>query len=259
VRVGIIGLGHVGRAVRTLFEGHADVVAYDEAFDDQYPESDLARSDLAVVCVSTPMLEGGACDTGNVYRAVKRLPVERVLIKSTIPPGTTDRLIAETSKKICFSPEYIRETTYWSSFATAGHDSIPFVILGGAQDVTGALIEDLCPILGPEKVYFQCSALEAEIIKYMENAYLATKVTFVNEFYEICRAFGADWHTVREGWLLDPRIERHHTMVLEKDRGFSGRCLPKDVNAIVHAATVNGYDAEFLRSVISNNRRLRGE
>jgi UDPglucose 6-dehydrogenase len=66
-------------------------------------------------------------------------------------------------------------------------------------------------VLGPTKTYFQCSAIEAEIIKYMENSYLATKVSFVNEFRRICETFGADWHAVREGWLLDPRVEPTHT------------------------------------------------
>lgn len=90
----------------------------------------------------------------------------------------------------------------------------------------------------------------------MENAFLATKVTFVNEFYEVCRAFGADWHTVREGWLLDPRIGRSHSAVFPDARGVSGKCLVKDVNAIVKAAAGQGYEASFLIEMLKSNARF---
>jgi len=85
------------------------------------------------------------------------------------------------------------------------------VVLGGEPKVRRWFVDLLQPVLGPAKTYFQCRAREAEIIKYMENAYLAAKVSFVNEFRRICEAFGADWHAVREGWLLDPRVEPAHT------------------------------------------------
>jgi UDPglucose 6-dehydrogenase len=135
----------------------------------------------------------------------------------------------------------------------------PFSIVGGLPALRRSLINDLCSVLGPEKTYFQCSAIEAEIIKYMENAYLATKVTFVNEFFEICKAFDADWHTVREGWLLDPRFERSHSAVFPDNRGFAGRCLPKDMNAIIEAVRAAGYDPQLLRSVLESNRRFGGD
>ena len=93
-------------------------------------------------------------------------------------------------------------------------------------------------------------------MKYMENSYLALKVTFVNEFYEICRTFGADWHAVREGWLLDPRVERSHTAVFINQRGFGGRCLPKDVNAIAAAAVAAGYTPGLLQEVLASNDRF---
>jgi nucleotide sugar dehydrogenase len=259
VRIAIIGLGHVGRSVRTTFGGFAETVEYDIATHDTYPEEDLARCDFGVVCVGTPMRPDGSCDTDPVRDAVRRLPLDRVLIKSTVAPGTTDRLIAETGKTICFSPEYIGESTYYSPFHAAGPRATPFVIVGGAPEPRRAFIDDLCPVLGPEKTYFQCSAVEAELVKYMENAYLATKVTFVNEFYEICRAFQADWHSVREGWLLDPRVERSHSSVFPEARGFSGRCLPKDVHAIVAASGGAGYEAHFLLAVLESNRRFGGD
>jgi UDPglucose 6-dehydrogenase len=93
----------------------------------------------------------------------------------------------------------------------------------------------------------------------MENAYLAAKVSFVNEFRRICETFGADWHTVREGWLLDPRVEPAHTAAFARAPGFGGKCLPKDLCAIIHAATSTGYDPALLREVLRSNERFGGE
>jgi len=85
---------------------------------------------------------------------------------------------------------------------------------------------------GHHCVYYACSAVEAEIIKYMENSFLTTKVAFVNQFYDIANLFGADWHRVREGWLLDERVGRAFSAVFADNRGFGGKCLPKDISAI---------------------------
>lgn len=259
MKVGIIGMGPVGRSMRQMFEVDAQIVEYDKAMHEEYPETELAECDFAVVCVGTPMRDDGTCDVGNVEEAVSRLPVRLILLKSTVIPGTTDRLVKETGKRICFSPEYIRETTYFHTFGNRGAASIPFFVVGGEPADRQALINNIIPILGPEKIYFQCTAIEAEIIKYMENSYLAAKVTFVNEFFEICKTFGADWHTVREGWLLDPRVDRAHTLVFPQSRGFGGRCLPKDVNAIVEASAAAGYEADLLQAILDSNRRFGGD
>jgi UDPglucose 6-dehydrogenase len=114
-------------------------------------------------------------------------------------------------------------------------------------------------VLGPNKTYFQCDALDAELIKYTDNAYLAVKVTFVNEMRNMADAIGADWHTVREGWLLDPRIERAHTAAFQDSPGFAGKCLPKDLAALIATACNHGHDPAFLRQVeASNDVRRRG-
>lgn len=259
VRIGIIGMGHVGRSMFDLFAQHAQVVTFDANGHEEYPEGELAACDAGVVCVDTPMGEGGACDIRKVCNAVQRLPMGRVLVKSTIAPGTTDFLIKTTGKQICFSPEYIGESSYYQPFWADGVRAVPFMIFGGEPALRRWFIDLLLPLLGPSKVYFQCSALEAEIIKYMENSYFATKVSFVNEFRRICATFGADWHTVREGWLLDPRVEPMHTAVFTHSPGFTGKCLPKDVHAIVHAATAAGYSPALLIEVLRSNQRFRGE
>jgi UDPglucose 6-dehydrogenase len=131
--------------------------------------------------------------------------------------------------------------------------------LGGDPSARRHFIDLLQPVLGPARTYFQCTAIEAEIIKYMENAYRATKVTFVTEFRRICETFGADWHTVRGGWLLDPRIEPAHTAAFASTPGFGGKCLPKDLAAIIRAAADAGYSPGLLSEVLHSNQRFRDQ
>lgn len=257
MKIGIIGMGHVGTTMRELLHRHADLVTYDLTDTDPYPHDALAECEFAIVCVNTPPDAAGGCDISNVVDAIKQLPTRRILLKSTVAPGTTDYLADVTGRTICFSPEYVGESTYHHPFWTDSAAAVPFVIVGGPPDARRFFIDALLPVLGPSKVYFQCTAVEAEVIKYMENTYFATKVTFVNEFFEICRALGADWHAVREGWLLDPRVEPMHTAVFPADRGYAGRCLPKDVAAIIRAATSAGYHPDFLAEVQRSNARMR--
>jgi UDPglucose 6-dehydrogenase len=257
MRVGIVGMGTVGHAMRDMFAPVAGIVEYDVAGSEQYPRQQLAECDFAVICVSTPMAGDRSCDTVNVEQAVEALPLDRILIKSTVPPGTTDRLAAATGKHICFSPEYVGESNYPDAGWGRRTGDVPFLVIGGAPADRSWFLDRLVQVLGPAKSYFQCSAREAEIIKYMENSFLATKVAFVNEFYEICQTFEADWHTVREGWLLDPRIGTSHSAVFPDARGFGGKCLPKDVNAIISAAAEAGYKAQLLEEVLAANDRVR--
>lgn len=241
-----------------LFENHASIVTYDLRHDKNYPAKDLASCDFGVVCVDTPQAHDGSCDASHVAEAITKLPVESILLKSTVPPGTTDMLVERTGKSICYSPEYVGETDYYNPFWSDGIRGIPFVVLGGEPTVRHRFIDILMPILGATKVYFQCTAGEAEVIKYMENAFLAMKVTFITEFCRICQALGVDWHTVREGWLLDPRVNASHTAVFPRSPGFSGKCLPKDLSAIIHTSTSAGYVPELLLEVLKSNTRFRG-
>jgi UDPglucose 6-dehydrogenase len=256
-KIAVIGVGFVGKAMIQLLDPIAEVITYDKARDAGYPAARIADCDFAVICVDTPQGPDGRCDVSNVREALTALPVTRVLLKSTISPGTTELLAAETGKSICFSPEYIRETQYYGDDWNRHMSDVEFTILGGDPEIRHWMIGALTPLFGPSHIWFQCSALEAEIIKYMENSWLATKVTFVNEFYEICRALDADWHTVREGWLLDPRVGRSHSAVFERERGYSGKCLPKDVQAIIAAAVAVGYDPKLLKAVKDANDGFR--
>lgn len=260
--IGIVGNGRVGSAVIELFKKHYSILAYDPLYIAQAPIEnirftssigELSQCLFVIICVPTPQAPDGSCDSSLVDQTVKSIPNDFIIIKSTIEPATTDRLKKETGKRIVFSPEYIGESTYYNPYFNTSMMETPFVVLGGDKDDTSAVIDLLLPILGPMKTYFQTSALNAEMIKYVENTYFATKVTFVNEIYEICKKIGADWNEVREGWLLDPRIERMHTAVFPNKRGFGGKCYPKDLSTLIAASVKNGYEPKLLKQVERSN------
>jgi nucleotide sugar dehydrogenase len=255
--VGVLGRGHVGRGVEELFQGHREVVAWDVADDRALPADDLARCEFVFVCVGTPEGPDGSADLSAVHAALGTIPGPKVVLKSTVPPGTTTVLADEYQKDICFWPEYIGESRYHNPFFAERIVDVPFVILGGPSRITQETVDLLLPVLGPTKSYFQCRAIEAELIKYTENTFFASKVTFVNEMRNIASRFGADWHTIREGWLLDPRVSPMHTAAFATDPGFSGKCLPKDLAALIAAASEAGYDPQFLRAIQSSNERFR--
>lgn len=257
MRIGIIGMGVVGTAMANLLGPYAEIVAYDKGKEGRYPAADLAACDLVVICVDTPATPDGSCDLRNIEEAVLRVPNELLLIRSTVVPGTTDQLVRRTNKRICVSPEYVGETPYANSAWPGGESEMPFFIVGGAAATRTQVVDMFLPVLGPDIQFFQCEAVEAELIKYMENSYLAAKVTFVNEWYEICRAYEVDWHRVREGWLLDPRVGRSHSAVFPASRGFGGRCLPKDLLGIIAASRERGYEPRLLAQILNINESFQ--
>jgi nucleotide sugar dehydrogenase len=257
MKVGLVGRGHVGRAVERLIAPHHDLVSWDVADGGDLPMNQFRDCAMAVVAVGTPSDDDGRLDIGTVREAIEALPNERILLKSTVPPGTTDTLCSKLGREICYWPEYVGQSTYHNPFFPSEIAEVPFVILGGTASATTWALRLLQPMLGPTITYYRCSAVEAEMVKLTENAYFAAKVTFVNEIQRICEAVGADWDTVREGWLLDPRVERMHTLVFPDDPGFDGACLPKDVLGLVLAARDAGYGPAFLEQVLASNDHFR--
>jgi nucleotide sugar dehydrogenase len=256
-KIAIVGLGYVGKAYEKLFP---NTVLYDpfKGLDDK---DAINKCDLAIVSVPTAMQEDGSCDISIIDETIKWLETPLILIKSTIPPGTTKNLKQKYHKRICHSPEYIGEGGYYIPFWEFPHPTEPqhhsFMIIGGDPQDREDILAFFFPILGPTKVYYQVDETTSELIKYFENAAIATKVTLCNEFYELARTFGVSYSQVREGLVLDERQGKMFTSVFKDKRGFGGKCLPKDVNAIVFAAKLAGYNPEFLEEVLKSNERFK--
>ncbi len=257
--IGIVGYGVVGKALAKLFgkeTSDQNLWIYDKGlagFNSAKYRGGIQTCDLVFVAVPTPEGADGACDVSAIEEVVSwvRPPM---CLKSTVPPGTVDRLTATTGKSICFSPEYVGETKWhpWKGIETHG-----FVIVGGEKSACDLAIRAYQQFLGPLVHYYITDAKTAELCKYMENAFLATKVAFVNQFYDLACAYGVNFNELREIWLADERIGRSHTIVME-ERGYRGRCLPKDMAAIIHEAkemggaplleAVDRYNDEVCRS-----------
>ncbi len=235
--VGIVGYGVVGKALAKLFGYDAknpDLRLYDKAvagMNDARSKESIQACDLVFVAVPTAEGPGGAADLSAVQEVVGWVNPP-ICLKSTVPPGTVDRLTSATGKRICFSPEYVGETAWhpWKDI-----ESHKFVIVGGEKSLCDLVVRTYQRYLGPLVHYYSTDAKTAELSKYMENVFLATKVAFVNQFYDLAKAYGVNYNELREIWLADERIGRSHTIVTE-ERGYRGRCLPKDMAAIIHAA-----------------------
>lgn len=257
MKIGIIGYGYVGKGIERMFEARADWVAVIDPDKQRFELTRMLEADIIFVCVPTPRKDGGdLCDTSIVESVVAEWAAHcvssRVLmcIKSTVPPGTTERLIKQHGDHIHFSPEYMGEggnyvdARYPDPLNPVSH---PFCIVGGER--ADQVLAYFQKVMATSARYIATSATAAEIAKYMENAYLATKVAFCNEFARIADAHGVSYNTVRDLWLCDPRVDPSHTLVFPNQRGFNGKCLPKDLAAIRTAAFAAGVETPLLDGV----------
>jgi UDPglucose 6-dehydrogenase len=253
MKIGIVGHGVVGSAMARFLskQPQHDVFIYDKfqkPYDGMERKLLVNSSDLVFVCVPTPTgADGFSCDLSAVEECADWI-TPPFCIRSTVIPGTVDRLAAHTGKAIAFSPEYLGEHRDhpWHEEGACG-----FAIVGGPPQLCDLVLSvfDGCGLLS-----YKTTARAAELCKYMENSFLAMKVSFVNQFYDIASALDVDFAQLRELWLADPRIGASHSRVTE-ERGFRGRCLPKDVSALVAAMAPLG-GAPLLEAVLKYNRDL---
>lgn len=252
-KVGVVGGGVVGGAMQELCG--SDTVIYDPYVPALAENKDAINGcDVVFICVPTAMANDGHCDTTIVEEAVAWVQAPLLIIRSTVAPGTTDRLRQKYDKHIVFQPEYLGETVAHMFGDVAERE---FIVLGGTpEDVSRAADFYKHYYNSMVRMYFG-DATTAEVCKYMENAFYAMKVTFVNEFYDIANAHGVDYNLLRELWLADTRISRDHTFVYAEQRGFSGKCLPKDCNAVVHSSRKQGYEPEFMAACLKINDKFQ--
>lgn len=251
MRVAIVGLGAVGSGILNLFP---DAAVFDGP-KGLGSKAAVNACDVVFVCVPTPQRADGSCDTTIVSEVVEWVEGPVIVLRSTVAVGTTRLLSERHKKRIVFQPEYGPAETPDHPFNDLR--KIRWVILGG-EKADCRIVARAWKQAYSSDITIQFTTPEAaELCKYMENAFLAMKVTFCNEFYEIANRLGVDYDELRELWLLDPRIGRSHTFVFPDSRGFGGRCLPKDLAAIEAIARAKGYEAKLLSEVMSSNDRFR--
>ena len=248
MNIGIVGYGHVGKAIHALFPNAA---VYDAPMQ-MGSQAEVNKSDVVFVCVPTPSLPSGKCDTSIVEEVIMWLTAKVIVIRSTVPVGFTDAMKERTGKRIVFQPEYYGETVD-HPFSDLRHRT--WLTFGGESEDVSLVIRAYQQVYNAEVRIRRTDARTAEMAKYMENCFLALKVSFCNEFYDIAGAHGIDYNELREVWLEDPRIGRSHTFVYEDNRGYGGKCLPKDVHALISMADEKEVNADLMKSVQRKNNR----
>jgi len=273
-RISIIGYGVVGQSIHRLF-GDEIVAVKDPKFKEGFAkdeamgmtQSNLDNSDLIVICVPTNEKEDGSADTSIVWESLqyianntKNFPV--TLIKSTVPPSEIKKMFL-AYPRLVFSPEFIGESKYftppWKYPDPRNMESHTWQVFGGEKKDTSTCVDIFKRKMGVDTQFFQTDIITASLAKYMENSFFALKVTFCNEWFDIAKTFGVDYNELRELWLLDPRINRNHTLVFPKDRGYGGRCFPKDIKAIVTDSMKAGYTPGLMMTTSNINNNFRKE
>lgn len=253
-RVLIVGYGHVGHQMARYFTEacYVDLDEQPRRVCDDEPVDPEATYELGYICVPTPERADGSCSVSMVRAAYARWCdfARYWCLKSTVTPGTTESL----GERACFSPEYYGETL---GHPLTGVQRDPFIILGGPPEVTEAFATAWTLVTNSYARIYQTDSRTAELCKLMENAWIATKVSFCNEFYGLARVAGVDWHTLRELWLADPRVSRSHTYVYPNNRGWGGKCIPKDTANLCAWARQIGSPAQLIEAVREYNRELR--
>lgn len=226
----------------------------------------LDRADIVFIAVDTPPTYSGDADLSRVMRVIEELAegglddARHILVmKSTVPVGTGERVRAELESRghadagYVSNPEFLKEGAAIDDFLTPDR-----VVIGAHREEDG---ERVAALYGPTGApVIRTDVATAEMIKYASNAFLATKISFINEIANVCEEVGADVVTVADGMGHDSRIGRSF---LNAGIGFGGSCFPKDVSALKQLAGNSGYHFQLLTAVIEVNelqkRRVIGK
>ena len=257
--IGIIGQGFVGNAVYQKFKNYYDVLTYDlDESKCNSSEQETLDNKIVFVCLPTPMKSDGRCDTSLVEYAIKRCSefgiAKTVVIKSTVSPGTTARLNSlYPNMSVVFNPEFLTERN-----AINDYENQTRIILGGPRPGTTELKQVFSKIF-PKAHIIKTDSTHAEMVKYLTNTFLATKVSFANEIYQICEGLNIDYDKVIEYSTHDERLGDSHWNVPghDGDFGFGGHCFPKDLSALINLADNLETTSNVLNATRDTNDLVR--
>ena len=260
MKIGIIGQGFVGNAVYQKLREGFDVKTYDTKgmIYCNSREQETLDNEVVFICLPTPMNQDGSCHTGIVEAAIKRVfefgVAKIVVIKSTVPPGTCAKWSKQfPSLDIIFNPEFLTEANAVNDFNNQTR-----IILGGPLAATTKLKTVFSKVF-PNASIIKTDSTNAEMVKYVTNTFLATKVSFANEMYQICGKLGIDYDKVIEYVCYDNRLGKSHWSVPgpDGDFGFGGHCFPKDLQALISLAHDLNVSPRILTAVDCKNNDVR--
>jgi len=257
-KVGIIGLGFVGGAVKSSFDtGLTSLVLVDtnpKLASGTY--EDLMSCEGIFVCVPSPSNSDGSCNTGILESVLEKLKgYEGVIISKTTAPASKYEELNKLYPNLVHSPEFLTAVN-----AIEDYLNQKFAIIGGRIKAYVNEAERIIRLSLPDlETVHHCSIGEASLAKYTINCFLATKVVFMNEIEQLARASGLDYNRIVGMIAYDPRIGRSHLRVPGPDGsyGFGGACFPKDTTALLKYAEGLGINLNTLDAAVKKNTLLR--
>tara|TARA_Y100000768_G_scaffold325976_1_gene263130 strand:- start:69 stop:905 length:837 start_codon:yes stop_codon:yes gene_type:complete len=264
MNIGIIGQGFVGNAIYQKLSKYYKVFTYDiqaKLCNSDLPEV-LERCKIIFVCLPTPMNKDGSCNLDiladtldQINRASKEVEGRIVVIKSTIIPGSTDNFQLEYPYiDIVFNPEFLTEANAVDDFENQTR-----LLLGGRKRATTKIKQIFSAAFRKTPRIIKTDAKTAELVKYVTNTFLATKVSFANEIYQLCESLDLDYDKIIEYATLDPRLGDSHWGVPgpDGDFGFGGHCFPKDLAAIIEITKQKNITNNVLKAAQTTNNTVR--
>jgi UDPglucose 6-dehydrogenase len=272
MNIGIVGGGFVGRA---MYDNFFDIFYRDDQqvachIYDSLPEKSTTSSleelvnfaDVIFVCVPTPSLPDGSCNTKIVEKVVADIAdIDRaklVVIKSTVLPKTSKNLAALHNMDIAFNPEFLTERAAYIDFRYQ-----KLIVIGAdtprAADTLRQLYNTYAGARNYSPTINVVTSDEAETFKYVANCFLATKVIFANQIKLFCDTLDISYNRVTDLALLDPRLGVTHWQAPGPDgkMGYGGTCFPKDMAALSNYASEVGADVSVINAAIAANKNLR--
>ena len=265
MNIGVIGQGFVGNAIYQKFKKYYKVFTYDLQLKlcNSDLEEILQRCKIIFVCLPTPMNKDGSCNLDILEGALKEINDQTtiddriVVIKSTIIPGSTDKY-NNTYKniEIVFNPEFLTEANAIDDFENQTR-----ILLGGSVKATTKLKQLYSAVFRNTPKIIKTDAKSAELVKYVTNTFLSTKVSFANEMYKICEALELDYDKIIEMATLDPRLGDSHWGVPgpDGDFGYGGHCFPKDLDAILSLCRDLNINTNVLKATKATNNEVRND
>ena len=260
MNIGIVGQGFVGTAVNEGLKPKFNVETYDIAKNSTCSnlKEICEKSDILFVCLPTPMNKDGSCATfivENTLESINKInKCNTVVVKSTIPPGTTEKWNQQFNNiQVVFNPEFLTEANSIEDFKNQNR-----IIVGGPRPAS-TKVSRIFRKAFPKVPIIKTGSTHAEMIKYVTNCFLATKVSFANEMFKMCNELDIDYDKVIEYAKFDERLGYSHWGVPgpDGDFGFGGHCFPKDMNALIYLGDRLGVDLKTLKSALETNDKVR--
>lgn len=255
-KIGIMGVGMVGGALKRFFdELHVPLYVYDK-YKKLGSVEEVNKADVVFICVPTPYDRKKGFLLTHVSEAIRSLCGEKiVVIKSTVIPGTTESFQKKYPQhSFLFNPEFLVEATAYENMVHPDRQIV------GYTEKSKNLSEKILSFLPKAPFVSIISSTEAEMVKYTNNTFLATKVIFANQIYDLCKSLHINYDNIKECVAADPRIGKSHMDVAHRGyRGYGGKCFPKDMKAFIQFAKTKKVDLKLHKLVDGINEKLLKE